>query len=78
MSRDKTHLASPLSFPMALSRSYALSQVQRAFSNSQLVDCPHADCWLTKPTHSINKVHEPLQTFHQTWLLYLMSVAKSQ
>lgn len=77
MSRNKTHLTPPPSLPMAL-RSYALSQVQPAFSNTQFVDCPCADCWLTKPTHSINKVHEPLQTFHQTWLLHLMSVAKSQ
>lgn len=78
MSRDKTHPTTTTVFSMALSRSYALSQLQPAFSNTQLGDFPRADCWLTKPTHSINKVHEPLQTFHQTWLLYLMSLSKSQ
>lgn len=74
-SRAKPHLTP--CFPVALHMPDALRQIQQAVSNTWLVDCACADRWLTNLTHSTNKVHELLHIFHQTWLLYLMSVAKS-
>lgn len=66
-----------LSNPVKTMADTYLRQIQQAASNTWHVDCACADSWLTKLTHSTKKVHELLHIFHQTWLLYLMSVAKS-
>lgn len=61
---------------MALGRSCALSWVQPALRSPSLQIVPTQTVgWPSQL--AVQRVHEPLQTPRQTWLLYLSSVARS-